>query len=150
YASLPFGLIPQPVINPENYYSTCFGGVPSDNPAYGGASVLSHNALGALLAEACDQTVKRAPDRYPSERGQWGVAAHYLAENLNGTEFSFYYLNYHSRLPLISAGTTVTTTSPTSANYFVEYPKDIHLYGIAFNTQFEGPGIALQGELSYR
>ena len=152
YASLPFGLIPQPVTNPENYYSVCFGGAPSDNPAYGGASVLAahSNPLAELLSESCNQTVKRAPDRYPGEYGQWGVAAHYLADSLNGTEFGFYFLNYASRLPLISAGTTVINPSPTSANYFVEYPSGIHLYGISFNTQFEGPGIALQGELSYR
>ena len=152
YASLPFGLVPQPVINPENYYRTCFGGAPSDNPAYGGASILGagSNPLAGLLAESCDQTVKRGPDVYPSEYGQWGFAAHYLADSLNGTEFSFFYLNYASRLPLISASTTVTTTSPTSATYFVEYPRHIRLFGLSFNTQFEGPGIALQGELSYR
>ena len=152
YASLPFGLIPQPVNNPENYYGVCFGGAPSDNPAYGGASILAahSNPLAELLAESCNQTVKRGPDRYPSEYGQWGVAAHYLADNLNGTEFSLFFLNYSSRLPLISAANTVTNTSPTSATYFVEYPKHIRLYGISFNTQFEGPGIALQGEFSYR
>jgi hypothetical protein len=152
YASLPFGLIPQPVNNPEKYYGVCFGGAPSDNPAYGGASVLAahSNPLAELLAESCNQTVVRAPDRYPSEYGQWGIAAHYLAEGFNNTEFGFYFLNYSSRLPLISAGTTVTTTSPTSANYFVEYPSNIHLFGISFNTTFDGPGIALQGELSYR
>jgi hypothetical protein len=152
YASLPFGLVPQPVTNPENYYNVCFGGAPSDNPAFGGASVLAAhtNPLAELLAESCNQTVRRAQDRYPSEYGQYGVAAHYLADNLNGTEFGFYYLNYSSRLPLISAGTTVTTTSPTSADYFVEYPRHIRLFGVSFNTQFEGPGIALQGELSYR
>jgi hypothetical protein len=152
YASLPFGLVPQPVNNADNYYDVCFGGAASDNPAYGGASVLAAqtNPLAALLAESCDQTVKRGPDRYPGEYGQWGVAAHYLADSLNGTEISFFYLKYNSRLPLISAGTTVTTTSPTSADYFVEYPSGIDLYGIAFNTQFDGPGIALQGEYSYR
>lgn len=152
YASLPFGLVPQPVINPENYYKTCFGGAPSDNPAYSGASIINAhtNPLSELLAESCNQTVRRAPDRYPSENGQWGVAAHYISDALNGTEFSLYYENYHSRLPLISAETTVTTASPTSAAYFVEYPKDIHLYGLAWNSQFEGPGIAFQGEISYR
>lgn len=36
-----------------------------------------------------------------------------------------------------------------AGSYFVEYPEDIKLYGISFNT--EGPaGIALQGEYSYR
>jgi len=145
YASLPFGLVPQPVINPENYYSTCFFGAPSDNSAFGGGSVLNN----PLLATSCAETVRRLPDRYASESGQYGVAVHYIADSLNGTEFGFYYENYHSRLPLIS-GVAVTSTVPNSAGYFDEYPEDIHLYGVSFSTQLEGPGIALQGELSYR
>jgi hypothetical protein len=151
YASLPFGLVPQPVINPENYYSVCFGGAASDNRAFGGQSILNAgtNPLAGLLATSCAETVKRVPDRYPGEYGQYGVAAHYLADNLGGTEFGFYYLNYHSRLPLIS-GVAVTSPVPNSAAYFVEYPRNIRLYGVSFNTQLEGPGIALQGELSYR
>lgn len=151
YASLPFGLVPQPVINPEKYYSVCFGGAPSDNSAFGGASIAgsSANPLVGLLQTACEQTVRRLPDKYPSEYGQYGVAAHYLAEGLNNTEFGFYFLNYSSRLPLIS-GFAVTSPVPNSAGYFVEYPSDIHLYGVSFNSQLEGPGIALQGELSYR
>src|SRR5262249_55931414 len=153
YASLPFGLIPRPVINPENYYRVCFGGAASDTPAFGGASVLGAggaNPLATLLEESCNQTVPRGRDRYPSEYGQWGVAAHYLAEGFNNTEFGFYFLNYSSRLPVISAGTTVTNPSPTSAYYFVEYPKNIHLFGLSFNTQLEASGVALQGEISYR
>ena len=145
YASLPFGLVPQPVINPENYYNVCFGGAPSDNSAFGGGSI--HN--NPLLETSCEQTVRRFPDHYPHERGQYGVAAHYLSEALNNTEFGFYFLNYSSRLPIIS-GFAVTTTVPNSAGYFVEYPKNIKVYGVSFNTQLEGPGIALQGELSYR
>jgi hypothetical protein len=151
YASLPFGLVPQPVINPENYYPVCFGGAPSDNSAFGGASIHgpAANPFVHLLDTSCEQTVRRLPDRYPSEYGQYGVAAHYLAEGLNNTEFGFYFLNYDSRLPLIS-GFSVTSTVPNSAGYFIEYPKNIHLYGVSFNSQLEGPGIALQGELSYR
>jgi len=151
YASLPFGLVPQPVKNADNYYNVCFGGAASDNPAFGGASITAagSNPLAALLAESCQQTVRRLPDHFAPESGQYGLAAHYIADNLNGTEFSFYYENYHSRLPLIS-GVTVTSTIPNSAGYFDEYPKDIHLYGLSFSTQLEGPGIALQGELSYR
>jgi|SRR5579884_768458 hypothetical protein len=151
YASLPFGLVPQPVNNPEKYYAVCFGGAASDNPAFGGASILNagSNPLAALLATSCAETVRRVRDRYPGEYGQYGVAAHYVAENLNNTEFGFYFLNYSSRLPLIS-GITVTSTVPNSGSYFVEYPKNIRLYGVSFNTQLEGPGIALQGELSYR
>jgi hypothetical protein len=145
YASLPFGLIPQPVKNPENYYNTCFFGGASDNPVFGGGTIANN----PLLAESCTETVPRAPDRYPSEYGQWGVAAHYIADGLNNTEFGFYFLRYSSRLPIISGG-SVTSTSPTSASYFVEYPTGIRMFGASFNTQIEGPGIALQGELSYR
>jgi Protein of unknown function (DUF1302) len=145
YASLPFGLVPQPVKNPENYYPVCFGGAPSDNSVFGGGSTTNN----PLLAESCIETVRRDPDRYPSEYGQWGVAAHYVADNLNNTEFGFYFLRYSSRLPIIS-GSSVTSTVPNSASYFVEYPTGIRMYGVSFNTQIEGPGIALQGELSYR
>lgn len=145
YASLPFGLIPQPVKNAQNYASVCFNGAASDNPVFGGGSILNN----ALLAESCAETVPRLPDKYPGEYGQYGVAAHYASSFFNNAEFGFYYVNYSSRLPLIS-GETVTGTSPTSAGYFVEYPRNIHLYGVSFNTQLEGPDIALQGELSYR
>ena len=151
YASLPFGLVPQPVKNPEQYYPVCFNGAPSDNPVFGGASITAaaSNPLAYLLAESCAQTVRRLPDRFAPETGQFGIAAHYIADGLNGTEFGFYFENYHSRLPLIS-GVAVTSTIPNSAGYFDEYPKNIKLYGVSFSTQLEGPGIALQGELSYR
>jgi hypothetical protein len=145
YASLPFGLIPQPVRNPENYYPVCFGGVASDNSAFGGGTVFNN----PLLAESCAETVRRTPDQYPSEYGQWGVAAHYVADALNNTEFGFYFLRYSSRLPIIS-GRAVTSTVPNTGSYFVEYPSGIRMFGLSFNTQIEGPGIALQGELSYR
>ena len=48
-------------------------------------------------------SVTRAADREPGDSGQWGVAFRYLAERLNDTEFGFYFLNHHSRLPLVGA-----------------------------------------------
>ena len=50
-------------------------------------------------------TVLRGPNRDPSDSGQWGLALRYLAEDLNETEFGFYFANYHSRLPLLRAHT---------------------------------------------
>ena len=47
--------------------------------------------------------VTRASDRDPGDSGQWGVALRHLAEDLNATEFGFYFINYHSRLPIVSA-----------------------------------------------
>jgi hypothetical protein len=37
-----------------------------------------------------------------------------------------------------------------SAGYFTEYPEDIKLIGLSFNTQLQWGGIALQGEVAYR
>ena len=48
-------------------------------------------------------SVTRAPDSNPDDSGQWGIALRYFAENLNDTEFGFYFVNHHSRLPLVSA-----------------------------------------------
>ena len=50
-------------------------------------------------------SVLRGPDREPSNAGQWGLALRYLAEELNETEFGFYFVNYHSRLPVVGART---------------------------------------------
>lgn len=93
--------------------------------------------------------IPRADDRRAKNSGQFGMALRYLARNLNATEFGLYYLNYHSRLPLISTY-AATSAAPSSALYFVEYPEDIHLFGASFNTQIKWGGIALQGEYSYR
>ena len=49
--------------------------------------------------------VPREPDRRPDDAGQWGVALRYFAEGLNSTDFGFYYLNYHSRLPVVGGHT---------------------------------------------
>jgi hypothetical protein len=39
---------------------------------------------------------------HPNDDGQFGISARYFADWLGGTEFGFYYQNYHSRLPFIS------------------------------------------------
>ena len=116
----------------------------------------------------------RGPDRNPSDDGQYGVALRYLATGLNNTEFGLYHMNYHSRIPLFSGikgtptsaltgttlGATICGAAATNtalralcpsgtATYFAEYPEDIKLYGVSFNTAGPG-GVALQGEFSYR
>lgn len=47
--------------------------------------------------------VARAADEEPRDSGQWGVALRWYSEALNDTEFGFYFINHHSRLPLVSA-----------------------------------------------
>ena len=97
----------------------------------------------------------RLPDRDPDDQGQFGVAGRFFLKEVNDTEVGVYALNYHSRTPLISSIRGTTTQSLNvgagggSARYFAEFPEDIRLYGVSFNTA--GPaGIAIQGEYSYR
>lgn len=110
--------------------------------------------------------------REPDDGGQYGLALRYFAEELNETEFGFYYMNIHSRLPLISGITSVgpvvnpATDVPTfieaggrptnfvpgqldtNARYFVEYPEDLQIFGISFATNIDG--VSLSGEVTYK
>ncbi len=49
--------------------------------------------------------VPRDPDVRADNDGQFGVAFRVFAPSLNDTEFGFYYMNYHSRLPTINGRT---------------------------------------------
>jgi hypothetical protein len=52
------------------------------------------------------QTVNRLPTIKASDDGQYGFNLKYFAPDFNnGTEFGLFFLNYHSRLPLISGMT---------------------------------------------
>ena len=103
----------------------------------------------------------RGADRPAKDAGQYGLAFRYLASGFNNTEFGVYFQNYHSRIPFASGfkgtPTSIVTGGPLAAavghtgtaSYFAEYPENIRLIGLSFNTQ--GPlGTALQGEFSYR
>lgn len=139
YLMLNFGLVPQPID-----FGACPAILAGQNPLG-----LDPFSLAIQRTGACAAAVPRDPDRYASENGQYGLAMRYFAPSLNNTEFALYYLNYHSRVPVLS-GTSVTNSAANSARYFAEYPEDIELYGFSFNTTLEASGIALQGELSYR
>jgi len=92
----------------------------------------------------------------PNDQGQYGAALRILADGLGGTEFGLYFMNYHSRLPLImantgtAAGVLASGNYAATASYFLAYPEDIKLLGFGFNTQLGRTGIALQGEVSHR
>jgi hypothetical protein len=131
FVVLNFGLVGQP----ENY-ADCFR-----------PGVINPRNVGAV--SACSASVLRTEDQFASDNGQYGLAARYFSPELNNTEFGFYFLNYHSRLPLFS-GNTVRNSNANSATVFIEYPEDVRLFGLSFNTTLDESGIALQGELSYR
>ncbi len=139
YVMLNFGLVPQPIS-----LGACGAILAGQNPLG-----LNPFALAIQRSGACAAAVPRSADRYARENGQYGLALRYFSPELNNTEFALYFLNYHSRVPVLS-GTSVTNSSANSARYFAEYPEDIELYGFSFNTTLEASGIALQGEISYR
>ncbi len=121
--------------------------------------------------------IGRQSDREPADDGQYGIALRYLSPALNDTEFGFYFVNAHSRLPLVSgrigdakylahsieiekavneltaplsqfAGPLALDRFAKASSYFVEYPEDLKTYGLSFNTLLGASGWALQGEYS--
>jgi hypothetical protein len=227
--------IPEPA---GSYFSSNDFAVPGGNKVVLGFGAFSDQGVdfrplgGPLISDF--QSVRRSADRLPSKSGQGGFSVKYYAENFNnGTEFGLYYMNYHSRLPLISGRTgssvgianawgTANAAQATAlalsaglplataigagaqagvaasrsnrlgfvgdlslatatqyatiaartalaggnvggqasnlatheyartATYFVEYPEDIKMIGVSFNTQIQRGGVALQGEVTYR
>ncbi len=118
-------------------------------------------------------SVQRKADGEPSNNGQWGLALRYYAEELNDTEFGFYYANVHSRLPLVTGDVATKTQMDQSlgvfrtlagqaaapalaidsyarqSRYLIMYPEDLQTFGLSFNTALGTTGWALQGEYSY-
>ena len=110
--------------------------------------------------------------------GQWGAAFHYIAEELNSTEFGFYFVNYHAKEPtvaidlsgyqgvntaalagglvgLVVPGTEAQTaagiaTLDMAGNAVAkrDYVEDIQMYGLSFNTTVGNASVS--GEVSYR
>ncbi len=89
---------------PGSYFST------NDFVAKGGTKVFL--GFGAIKDTATLGYISRGRDREPRNSGQYGVNLRWFAHGLGETEFGLYYLNYHSRLPFVSAR---TPTGPVSA-----------------------------------
>lgn len=160
----------------SEYVALGFGIIPELSNIAGFFNVPGAEGLVSNIAKF---NVPRTVGPGARDDGQFGVALRYYSEELNSTEFGLYYLNYHSRLPVLSgiavgnpnaplAPTLAALdlpsyltdptspyyafgpTSPNSATYFTEYPEDINLFGLSFNTTINALGVSLQGELSYR
>ncbi|HEY5551632.1 MAG TPA: DUF1302 domain-containing protein [Opitutaceae bacterium] len=195
-----------------SYFST------NDFASIGGQAV--YLGFGALSDRGALGAVPRGEDVKAKHTGQFGFALRYLAEGLNNTEFGFYFMNLHSRLPALAAYTPSTPintnltgpltqvfigaglppataaaqaaglwqlivlsqtnpgaltptqlatlqaaqtqaaingartiaflNSAATAHYVVEYPEDMKVFGVSFNTALASSGISLQGELSLK
>ena len=133
---------------------------PDDKRAITGVDVAGNDLFGAAIP--------RSLDRHPTTLDEFGFALRKTFSSLGDTELGLYFENYHSRTPFGSyrpgngndalpvplsvafgGAAYATRTYNTTASYFADYPKDIHLVGLSWN--FQGPaGLAIQGELSSR
>lgn len=106
--------------------------------------------------------------------GQWGTAFHYVAEELNSTEFGLYFVNYHAKEPTVAIdltqyqGVDIATMGAVAAGLGAagaeyglatldmagnavarrDYVEDVRMYGVSFNTTVGNA--SLSGEVSYR
>ena len=198
---------------------------------YGGLSDQGVNFTplgGSLISNF--QSIPRTPDQRPDQTGQWGINFKlYLPDLGQGTQLGFYFLNYTSRLPVVSVQTgtqagfgnafgavnavagaaqalaaglpfaaavatgaavgeqraaqlggnmsaaTATEYATIGANTLLaggsvnnqasnlaaneyaktqgvveQFPQDIRMLGLSFNTEIGATGTALQGEVAYR
>ncbi|WP_371372395.1 DUF1302 domain-containing protein [Thalassotalea aquiviva] len=136
------------------------------NPAAAASYLTDYVGLArkATLTEKND----RAKDE-PEDGGQYGVRFSYYFPELNETELSLYYMNYHSRRPVISGYTAnfnqqalvsdlgllaqgINEDNVTDLQAYAkarfEFTEDIKLYGLSFNTNVGLTSLA--GEVSYR
>ena len=101
----------------------------------------------------------RLADEEPSDDGQYGLALRWYAEALGDTELGVYFMNIHSRVPMVS-GVSANTIDPTDGKpynesnpllaypqYTVAYPEDVKLMGVSFSRATDS-GWSLSGEMS--
>ena len=129
-----------------SYFST------SDFVGYGGEYVML--GFGVLDDDLLPDgsfppgALPRERTQFAKQSGQFGVSLRWFLPEMNFSELGFYAINYHSRLPVIS-GRSVLTSDTSSGAYFTEYPEDIRLFGVSLNTTLPG-GLSLGTEVSYR
>lgn len=92
---------------PGTYFST------NDFVAKGGSKV--YLGFGAIADSSPLGAISRGTDREPSNSGEYGANLRWLAHGLKDTEFGFFFMNYHSRLPVISATTPTVPVNGAAA-----------------------------------
>ena len=102
------------------YFST------NDFASPGGSNVFL--GFGTLPDYGTLGAIPRAADRKPGDYNQYGVDLHILAPSLHDTDFGFYFANYHSRSPLISAR---TPTSPIDSAFVQAYAVNLATINLA-------------------
>lgn len=143
---------------PGSYFSTndfAGDGGPNTKVMLGFGFIPDFVMPGQQVNAPVGAAVPQDPTIQADDNGQYGAAFRWYSPRLNDTEFGLYFLNYHSRLPIINARTgtlagLLSRDYAASAAYFMTFPEDIKLYGFSYNTLLGTSGIALQGEVSHR
>ncbi len=116
----------------------------------------------ALLDIDPNALLKRSDDVKPDSDGQFGLALRYVSQALGDTELGFYYMNIHSRIPMVNvvkgdnwvnsaqAGDygAALYQNTLDSSYQISYPKDMQLAGLSFATTVGT--MALSGELTHK
>jgi Protein of unknown function (DUF1302) len=124
---------------------------------------IADGAHSILIGGPTPISMNRNDDIDPDDSGQWGVSLSVFAPGLNETEFGFYYLNYHRKLPdLVFIGdgqgdflsTTPALGDPVlmgldRASYAIKHFGNVKLIGASFNTVLPFFDTALSGEVAY-
>ena len=79
----------------------------------------------------------------PGQSGEWGLAARWSPDWLDGT-LGFYYRNFADKLPQ----TFLTQVAPNNSRYNLIYADDIDLFGISLAKNIGG--VSVGAEVSYR
>jgi len=116
------------------------------------------NGLSEQTNQETFSQMARLPDQQADDTDQFGVALRWFAADWNETEFGLYFLQYHSRLPLVGGQVATDTDNDgvissaekfTTTAYQIQYPEKIQMLGLSFNTTGPG-GISLGGEYSFK
>lgn len=120
------------------------------------SSVENAATVPAAQRAATERYLQRTATHWASDTGQYGLAMHYVIDALNDADVGVYYLNYHSRTPLL--GGVIARQAPNAGgnpgpnlntgDYFTVYPENIRLFGTSISGVVGST--AVFGELSYR
>ncbi len=166
-----------PLYRDDAYAILALGQFPEDPQ---GTNRLQDPAAAFLTDTSVTAEVLARDFAHPQDGGQYGLRINWFAENVGtGTEFGFYAMNYHSRLPYLSVFAAdqsclrneIANTGQAYADavvncegfaaagggeplpidtlkVFLDYPEDIHMFGLSFNTNLGKWSVA--GEYSFR
>lgn len=162
--------------NPDMNSAGVMAGLDSIGQMLATGAIDSETAANMYVGGYSSKYAVRASDQdeEAKDEGQFGIKLGWFAEDLNYTDFGFYFINYHSRRPLISGKSSdfsqaaigqdlqiiasaqgtggLTSTQFSNLNAFTKgvivFPEDIKLYGMSFNTTVGNT--AVSGEISYR